>query len=313
MNKLFPKIVSAVTAAAMTLFVSSSSLQTFVNEIDAHAAETDVILGDVNNDDRVDVFDLCLVKREIINPGTTSINLAAADVNIDGVVDVKDAIEIQDFLLCRTKGFTGSVKKTFSEIDRLEFSEQRRILHDFLDKLKEVEDDEIYEYFLELLYDNEDLPEELEYSRIFKKYGSSMEKKLDQSYVGVTLVTAHSSKGMEWPIVFNSVTNYDSSRLHRGRSSRIASEIEETLRLLFVSTTRARDTLYLTGVYVAYGSEKEGYTYNQFLNKLYGLLSIPYDPVDHEKEERKARKAAARKVAKKNTSSVNLSGQKKLF
>lgn len=205
------------------------------------------------------------------------------------------------------------LKKTFSEIDRLEFSEQRRILHDFLDKLKEVEDDEIYEYFLELLYDNEDLPEELEYSRIFKKYGSSMEKKLDQSYVGVTLVTAHSSKGMEWPIVFNSVTNYDSSRLHRGRSSRIASEIEETLRLLFVSTTRARDTLYLTGVYVAYGSEKEGYTYNQFLNKLYGLLSIPYDPVDHEKEERKARKAAARKVAKKNTSSVNLSGQKKLF
>ena len=42
MNKLFSKFVSAVTAAAMTLFVSSSSLQTFVNEIDAHAAETDV-------------------------------------------------------------------------------------------------------------------------------------------------------------------------------------------------------------------------------------------------------------------------------
>lgn len=54
MNKLFSKIVSAVTAAVMTLFVSSNSLQTFVNEIDAHAAETDVILGDVNHDDRVD-------------------------------------------------------------------------------------------------------------------------------------------------------------------------------------------------------------------------------------------------------------------
>ena len=33
MNKLFSKIVSAVTATAMTLFVSSGSLQTFVNEI----------------------------------------------------------------------------------------------------------------------------------------------------------------------------------------------------------------------------------------------------------------------------------------
>lgn len=118
MNKLFSKIVSALTAVTMTLFASSGSLQTFVNEIEAHAAETDVILGDVNNDDRVDVFDLTLIKREIINPGTTSINITAADVNIDGVVDVKDAIEVQDFLLCRTKGFTGSVKKTFSEIDR---------------------------------------------------------------------------------------------------------------------------------------------------------------------------------------------------
>lgn len=118
MNKLLSKIVSAVTAAVMTLFVSSSSLQTFVNEIDAHAAETDVVLGDVNGDERVDVFDLTLIKREIINPGTISINLTAADVNADGVVDVKDAIEVQDFLLCCTKGFTGSVKKTFSEIDR---------------------------------------------------------------------------------------------------------------------------------------------------------------------------------------------------
>lgn len=105
MNKLFSKIVSAVTAAAMTLFVSSSSLQTFVNEIDAHAAETDVILGDVNDDDRVDVFDLCLMKRELVEPGTTSINKTAADVNADGVVDVKDAIEVQEFLLCKRDRF----------------------------------------------------------------------------------------------------------------------------------------------------------------------------------------------------------------
>jgi hypothetical protein len=86
-------------------------LQTFVNEIDAHAAETDVILGDVDGDEKVNVFDFCLVKREIINPGTTSINLSAADVNIDGVVDVKDVIEIQDFLLCRTKGFHRKCEK----------------------------------------------------------------------------------------------------------------------------------------------------------------------------------------------------------
>ncbi len=117
MNKLFSKIVSAVTAAAMTLFVSSSSLQTFVNEIDAHAAETDVILGDVNDDDRVDVFDLCLMKRELVEPGTTSISKVAADVNADGVVDVKDVIEVQQFLLVERDSFTGSMRKNITPPD----------------------------------------------------------------------------------------------------------------------------------------------------------------------------------------------------
>lgn len=84
MNKLLSKLISVVTAAAMTLFVSSGSLQTFVNEIDAHAAETDVILGDVDGDVKVNVFDLCLMKRELLNPGTTNINMEAADVNADG-------------------------------------------------------------------------------------------------------------------------------------------------------------------------------------------------------------------------------------
>ena len=111
MNKLLSKIVSVATAAAMTLFVSSGSLQTFINEIDAHAAETDVFLGDVNGDDRVDVFDLCLMKRELVEPGATSIDKVAADVNADGVVDIKDVIEVQQFLLVERDSFTGSMRK----------------------------------------------------------------------------------------------------------------------------------------------------------------------------------------------------------
>lgn len=117
-SKLFSRLVSAVTAATVALFVSSGSLQTVVTEIKANAAETKVIYGDVNGDERVDVFDLCLMKQEIITSGSTSIDLVAADVNADGAVDFKDAIEVQDFLLCRTKGFTGTLKKSISELDR---------------------------------------------------------------------------------------------------------------------------------------------------------------------------------------------------
>ena len=198
------------------------------------------------------------------------------------------------------------LKRIFSGMDMLEFDEQRKIFHKLLDNLKEVEDDELYNYFLELLYDNEDLPSELEYSRIFKKYGDAMEKKLDQSYIGVTLVTAHSSKGLEWPVVFNTVTNYDTAMLHRS-STKAKKELEETRRLLFVSTTRARDLLYLTGVYVAYGSEKDGYTYNQFVRELYEIKGMPYDPVDHVKEAERAakREAAALRRAERRKGKLN--------
>lgn len=117
MNKLFSKIVSALTAATMTLFVSSGSLQTFVNEIEVQAAETDVILGDVNNDRKIDVFDLCLMKQELVSSKTTSINKTAADVNADGVIDVKDIMEIQQFLLAERDSFTGTIRKSINPPD----------------------------------------------------------------------------------------------------------------------------------------------------------------------------------------------------
>ncbi|SEH88540.1 Transglutaminase-like superfamily protein [Ruminococcus flavefaciens] len=115
---MLKKILSTLTAVAVTIFVSSGSLQTLANEFRANAAETEIIYGDVNDDKKVDIFDVTLIKKEIIDPGSTNINLTAADVNIDGIVDIKDANEIQDYLLGITKGFTGSVKKAFSNINR---------------------------------------------------------------------------------------------------------------------------------------------------------------------------------------------------
>lgn len=124
MNKLFSKIVSAVTAATVSLFATSRSIQTLVNEINSNAVEENVILGDVNGDQRVDVFDLCLIKKVAINHESTSINMQAADVNADGVVDIKDATEVQDFILGRTTFFSAhrkeainSIKKEVNELD----------------------------------------------------------------------------------------------------------------------------------------------------------------------------------------------------
>lgn len=190
------------------------------------------------------------------------------------------------------------LKDSFESMEDLPFDVQRVIFHQMLDDIKG--DDEIYAHFLDLVYANEDLQSELEYIRDFKRYGEKEEKRMEQKYEGVTLVTAHSSKGLEWKYVFNSVSKYDSEYLHKN-SRNSKKRLEETRRLLFVSMTRARDSLTVTGQYIAYGTKETGYEQNQFLREVYQILGETYDPVDHEAEKRKAEKKAAKKSRKKKT------------
>lgn len=190
------------------------------------------------------------------------------------------------------------LKDSFESMEDLPFDVQRVIFHQMLDDIKG--DDEIYAHFLDLVYANEDLQSELEYIRDFKRYGEKEEKRMEQKYEGVTLVTAHSSKGLEWKYVFNSVSKYDFEYLHKN-SRNSKKRLEETRRLLFVSMTRARDSLTVTGQYIAYGTKETGYEQNQFLREVYQILGETYDPVDHEAEKRKAEKEAAKKSRKKKT------------
>lgn len=189
------------------------------------------------------------------------------------------------------------MKKMFMNMDMYPIAYQRKLFHEMLEDIKGV--DEVYQYFLDLVYANEDLQSELEYIQNFRKFGERTAKKMEQTYAGVVLTTAHSSKGLEWPIVFNSISGYDAKALHTGRNKK--KEIEEKRRLLFVSMTRARDLLYVTGQFVAYGS-KEDRTYNQFLKEVYEVSGMAYNPVEEmaemerlakiekEKEKEKAKK-----------------------
>ena len=186
-------------------------------------------------------------------------------------------------------------RREFSNMENLDFADQQRKLHQYLNDIKGT--DEIYEAFLELLYNNPDFPSELQYSQDFQLYGKKEEKKMEQKYEGVAVCTAHSSKGLEWPIVFNTITKYDKKQLHRGHASDDA--VEEVRRLLFVSMTRAREELYVTSQYKAYGSEAEGITYNQFLKELYDIKGMAFDPVDHEAIAEKAAKEEAAKAKRR--------------
>src|SRR5699024_11857049 len=60
----------------------------------------------------------------------------------------------------------------------------------------------------------------------------------------VTLMTVHTAKGLEFPIVF--VTGLEDGTFPHQRSLADASELAEERRLAYVALTRARERLYLT-------------------------------------------------------------------
>ena len=190
------------------------------------------------------------------------------------------------------------LKEEFAYISDKSLDIQKALYHKALDSIRG--EDEIYNAFLDdYVYTYPDLEDELQFIVDFQKYGKGMSRKMDQDYEGVVLVTAHSSKGLEWKIVYNSVSEYDSAILH---SSRHHDEVEETRRLLYVSMTRAMDKLYVTGQYVVPGTKSAakktgGPTLNQFLYELMTLRDIPYVPDDPKAAEKKAaRKTKASKA-----------------
>ena len=190
-----------------------------------------------------------------------------------------------------------AMKKTFTNLVEDEPEKQRIIFHQYLEAIKG--NDEIYEAFLSSVYNNEDFASEIQYMTDFGKYGQNEKKRMEQSYQGIVLSTAHSAKGLEWPVVFVSISKWDTVECHRRSVNKINKDLEESRRLLYVAMTRARKELFVSGLYTAYGSQKDGYTYNQFLKELYDIVGNVFVPVDPELQIKKVLKeneAAERRV-----------------
>jgi DNA helicase II / ATP-dependent DNA helicase PcrA len=70
------------------------------------------------------------------------------------------------------------------------------------------------------------------------------QEKLDESKKSVTLMTLHSSKGLEFPVVF--IVGMEEGFLPHSRSFTSERELEEERRLCYVGITRAQEKLFLT-------------------------------------------------------------------
>lgn len=201
---------------------------------------------------------------------------------------LQDPSDTQDILVCLNAIFSGDLfvlsdeqikqaianKQAEAAIIRQMPEDQKR--QAFFDTLALFdEDDEIYEGFVETLQNQPSMAMVFQYCNDFNLYGDREEKRRENAYPGVVLTTAHSSKGMEWDIVFNSLTKYDEKEIHTRESYRNSEAAEERRRLLFVSATRAKKELHLTGLYAAYGSAKE-MRLNIFLEEAFQSAGYEY-------------------------------------
>ena len=153
--------------------------------------------------------------------------------------------------------------------EKFTLAEKKEKFLEFVDSI--TQDDETVTHFKEKL-ELKEYDEIVHYLGVFARFGKKDTYKRELRYPGVTLITAHSAKGLEWPVVFNSVTKYQ-------KGSRMSAQvIDETLRLLFVSATRARDKLYVTGTFSA-GGKGEQRILNQFLYSSYDAIGKDWDPV----------------------------------
>ena len=181
-----------------------------------------------------------------------------------------------------------------------------------ISQLDEEKEDELFQSFLEKLDRIKTMNDLDTYLHDFKLYGQKSAYKKEAKYDGVVLTTAHSSKGLEWDTVYLSLSKFDSEPLHN--RNRIK-ELEERRRLVFVGLTRAKENLYVSGEYTAYGDEKNR-VYNQFLRECYEAIGMEFRPDPNQyylikKEQQIANAEKRAKAQGVDLNAVAISPQKK--
>ena len=85
--------------------IADSSVVNYVVIAKEQERQIEYIPGDINDDERINVFDMILMRRALIASPTDERERLAADVNGDGSINIADAVLLQGFLLGNVKSF----------------------------------------------------------------------------------------------------------------------------------------------------------------------------------------------------------------
>lgn len=121
---------------------------------------------------------------------------------------------------------------------------------------------------------------------------TDLDGKREKESLGVTLISLHSAKGLEFPVVF--LAGVEEEILPHKKSAFQGGGIEEERRLFYVGITRAMEKLFIThtGQRVKYGKESPS-TPSRFLEELHHESVEKMDRMKEEDPAQRERKAKA--------------------
>ena len=184
----------------------------------------------------------------------------AADNNLDLMGAIDRADEILGKSICaKLRDFKSMIIDFSVQLDILSFNDFVDYILDKSGYVKALENDEKgdvrYENILEfktILSENEQIYQDLTKKEMLVYLLEDISLKSEESKKdiidGVTLMTLHSAKGLEFRVVF--MVTMEMGMFPLGRSMNSHKDFEEERRLMYVGVTRAKELLFLTNANV---------------------------------------------------------------
>ena len=226
-----------------------------------------VLLGGTKFYERAEVKDIISMLRLVVNPK-------------DRVADDRVTKALGKRRMSSFNGYLLKFDKT--ELTSLQILESIVVNSGYLDKfdLKDEEDQRRVENIKELksvATTHPEINDFLENIALVQNEYSQQEKtkKAKDSQEGVRLMTLHSSKGLEFEVVF--LVGFEEGILPHARCLVDESQIEEERRLAYVGITRAKDYLFIT-----YAKERLYFGKSSLNEPSRFLADIPVNLIEYE-------------------------------